>query len=106
MFETARQWREDSHFLRAERTVSGMRWLLGAAATFVVLAIAGAQAALGGTGEQKAVLVGFSDAQADELALVASVGGQITHRYKYIPAVAATIPADAAATLASQPGVD
>jgi subtilisin family serine protease len=83
-----------------------MRWLLGAAAIFVVLAIAGAQAALGGTGEQKAVLVGFSDAQADELALVASVGGQITHRYKYIPAVAATIPADAAATLASQPGVD
>jgi len=80
------------------------RWLLGMMA-IVALAIVGAQAASGAGGE-KAVIVGFDAAPgADELALVQAVGGRVTHQYRYIPAVAATIPADQDSTLAAEPGV-
>jgi subtilisin family serine protease len=82
-----------------------MRLLLGAAAAVVAVAMVGAQTAVGDTGVRKAVLVGFTDAETNGVALVESVGGQVTHRYKYIPAVAATIPADRTSALASQSGV-
>lgn len=42
----------------------------------------------------KAVLIGFrATPTADDLALVTGVGGVVTHQYKYIPVVAARIPA-------------
>jgi subtilisin family serine protease len=68
----------------------------------MLLALAGAQTATGAA--QKAVIVGFSPG-VDEVALVQSVGGQVTHSYKYIDAVAATIPADQSEALAAKPGV-
>jgi len=82
------------------------RWLIGVIVAVLAIALAGAQADTGAAAAETAVIVGF-DAQsgADELALVESVGGTITHRYRYIAAVAATIPADEASTLADQPGV-
>jgi serine protease len=80
------------------------RWLLGVMA-ILALATVGAQAASGAAGE-KAVIVGFDVAPgADELALVQAVGGRVTHQYRYIPAVAATIPADQDSALAAEPGV-
>ena len=58
------------------------------------------------SGDQKAVLVGFIDApDAAAVALVQSVGGQVTHTYRYIPTLAATIPADAESVLAANPSV-
>jgi subtilisin family serine protease len=45
------------------------------------------------TADQKAVLIGFHTTPgAGEIALIQSLGGQVTHQYKYIPVVAATIP--------------
>src|SRR5918996_494050 len=82
-----------------------MRLLLGVAAAAVAVAMVGAQTAVGDTGVRKAVLVGFTDAETNGVALVESVGGRVTHEYKYIPAVAATIPADQHSALAAQPGV-
>lgn len=52
----------------------------------------------------RAVIVGFEPG-VNELAVISSVGGEVTYDYKYIPAVAATIPADQATTLAAAPGV-
>lgn len=44
---------------------------------------------------EKAVLIGFvSTPGADEVALVESYGGTVTHQYKYISVFAATIPED------------
>jgi subtilisin family serine protease len=41
----------------------------------------------------KAVIVGFHQAPgAAELALIAGLGGRVSYQYKYIPAVAATVP--------------
>src|SRR5688572_23390137 len=52
------------------------------------------------------VLVGFTSMPgAEQIALVESVGGRVTHRYKYIPVVAATIPADQRDVLAAAAGV-
>ena len=54
----------------------------------------------------KAVLIGFVSAPgANEVALVESVGGEVTHTYRYIPTVAATIPTDAESVLAADPSV-
>lgn len=63
-------------------------------ALVVILAAGGYLFAASGSAAQgRAVLVGFHSAPGDaELAAVAAVGGTVTHRYKYIPAVAATIP--------------
>jgi subtilisin family serine protease len=47
------------------------------------------------SGAGKAVLVGFDAAPgADEIALIQSLGGEVTHQYRYIPVLAARIPAD------------
>ena len=57
-------------------------------------------------GSTKTVLVGFAQTPgAAQLALIATFGGQVTHRYKYVPVVAATIPASVQAELAAAPGV-
>ena len=54
----------------------------------------------------KDVLVGFTAAPGDaEAALVEAHGGRVTYRYKYIPALAATIPAAEQEALAAQAGV-
>jgi subtilisin family serine protease len=84
-----------------------MKWrLIGVAVVTLVVAVSGAQAATGATGSEKDVIVGFDAAPStEELALVAAVGGRVTHRYKYIPAVAATIPADQEAALEAAAGV-
>jgi subtilisin family serine protease len=70
----------------------------------LLLALAGAQTAAGGSSTQKAVLVGYAPG-ANAGALVQSVGGAVTYRYKYIDAVAATIPSDQASTLAGKAGI-
>ena len=58
------------------------------------------------TTDAEAVLVGFTRMPgADERAQVESVGGTVTHAYRYIPVLAATIPAGADSVLAAQPGV-
>ncbi len=75
-------------------------------AAIVTLGVTGAQTATGGTAGEKDVLVGFDATPgASELALIESADGTVTYRYRYIPAVAATIPADQASTLAEKPGV-
>ena len=52
------------------------------------------------------VLVGFTSMPgAEQTALIESVGGLVTRRYKYIPVVAATIPADQRSALAAAAGV-
>ncbi len=53
----------------------------------------------------RAVIVGFEPG-ADKVSLVQSVGGRVTHEFRYIPAVAATIPADQASNLAAAQGVE
>jgi subtilisin family serine protease len=70
----------------------------------LLLALAGAQSAAGASSSQKAVLVGYAPG-ADATALVQSVGGLVTYRYKYIDVVAATIPEDQTSTLAGKAGV-
>jgi subtilisin family serine protease len=80
--------------------------LLGLVVTALALAVSGAQAATGATAGEKDVIVGFAaPPAADEVAFVERIGGRVTHTYKYISAVAATIPADQEMTLAAQPGV-
>jgi serine protease len=70
------------------------------------LAVAGAQTAAGAASGEKDVIVGFAaPTGAEELALIEAIGGRVTHRYKYIPAVAATIPAERTSTLVATPGV-
>ncbi|MBA2243584.1 MAG: S8 family serine peptidase [Gemmatimonadetes bacterium] len=52
------------------------------------------------------VLVGFtSHPGAAEISLIQSLGGQITHQYKYIPVIAAKIPAAKESVLRATPGV-
>jgi len=52
------------------------------------------------------VLVGFTAAPGpDQVALIERLGGRVTHRYKYIPVVAASIPVSARDVLASSVGV-
>src|SRR5687767_238033 len=54
----------------------------------------------------KVVLVGFqSTPGAAETALIQGLGGQVRQRYKYIPAVSASIPAGQQDVLAAAPGV-
>ncbi|MGH7477614.1 MAG: S8 family serine peptidase [Longimicrobiales bacterium] len=55
---------------------------------------------------QIAVLVGFvSDPGDAEAALIASLGGEVTHRYRYVPVFAATIPVDQVETLGADASV-
>ena len=84
-----------------------MKWrVLGVAVGLLAVAVSGAQTATGATSGDKGVIVGFDAAPgANELALVQAVGGEVTHQYKYIPAVAATIPADQQAALEAAAGV-
>jgi serine protease len=84
-----------------------MRWrVFGVAVALLAAAAAGAQTATGAAAGEKNVIVGFDAAPgANEVALVQGVGGRVTHRYKYIPAVAATIPEEQHSTLASTSGV-
>lgn len=57
-------------------------------------------------GSPKTVLVGFEQKPgATQLALIATFGGKVTHQYKYVPVVAATIPASVQAALTAAPGV-
>jgi serine protease len=70
----------------------------------LLLALAGSGTASGASSAQKNVLVGFTPG-ADATALVQSVGGQVTYKYKYIDVVAATIPADQSSTLAGTSGI-
>jgi len=80
--------------------------MLGVLIAIVVLAVTGAQTATGATAGEKDVIVGFDATPgASQLALIEGVGGRVTHRYKYIPAVAATIPDSQASTLSNTPGV-
>lgn len=54
----------------------------------------------------KAVLVGFHNAPGpQEVALIEALGGRVTHRYQYVPIVAAVIPDTQVATLVASPGV-
>lgn len=53
-----------------------------------------------------AVLVGYDSAPGDaEAALIESLGGEVTHRYRYVPVFAATIPADQVETLGASASV-
>src|SRR5919108_1041995 len=70
----------------------------------LLLALAGSQTASGASSTQQNVLVGYTPG-ADTAAVVQSVGGQVTYRYKYINVVAATIPADQTSTLAEKAGI-
>ncbi|MGQ0560254.1 MAG: S8 family serine peptidase [Gemmatimonadota bacterium] len=55
---------------------------------------------------EKSVLVGFETAPgAAEIALVESFGGRVTRRFKYVKAVAATIPTDQESALEAAAGV-
>ena len=55
---------------------------------------------------EKNVLVGFASMPGDrEASLISSLGGRVTHRYKYIPVFAATIPETQVDILAASPGV-
>jgi subtilisin family serine protease len=66
----------------------------------------GSSAARSETGGSKSVLVGFISAPGSaEIALIESVGGQVTHQYKYIPVLAATIPTDQQEALEAAAGV-
>src|SRR5687767_14734979 len=52
------------------------------------------------------VLVGFTTAPgAAQIALIENLGGRVSHRYKYIPVVAAAIPASVRDVLATAAGV-
>ena len=52
------------------------------------------------------VIVGFAEApDAAQVALIEQLGGRVTHRYKYIPYVAATIPSEQRAVLGGLPGI-
>jgi serine protease len=84
-----------------------MRWrVFGVVVALLAAAASGAQVATGAAAAEKDVIVGFEAAAgADEIALVEAVGGRVTHRYKYIPAVAATIPETQHSTLATASGV-
>jgi subtilisin family serine protease len=54
----------------------------------------------------KAVLVGFHAAPgAAQVRLIESLGGRVTHQYKYIPVYAATLPEEQVSALAASPGV-
>jgi subtilisin len=56
--------------------------------------------------DQKTVLVGFhSTPGAGETALIADLGGQVIHQYKYIPVLAATMPAGQEQVLEADPRV-
>jgi subtilisin len=56
--------------------------------------------------DQTTVIVGFQASPgAAETALIAGIGGQLRQRYKYIPAVSATIPTAQKSVLAGSPGV-
>jgi serine protease len=58
------------------------------------------------TADEKTVLVGFiSSPGAAETALIEGLGGRVTRRYKYIPVVAAVMPAAQADVLAASAGV-
>jgi len=82
------------------------RHLLVVPVAIFALAVAGAQTAAGAASGEKDVIVGFTAPPGeDELGLVEAFGGRVTYRYRYIPAVAATIPAEQASTLAATPGV-
>src|ERR671922_1646794 len=70
----------------------------------LLLALAGSQTASGASSTQQNVLVGYTPGT-DTRAVVQSVGGQVTYRYKYINVVAATIPADQTSTLAEKAGI-
>ncbi|HEV8263634.1 MAG TPA: S8 family serine peptidase [Gemmatimonadales bacterium] len=59
-----------------------------------------------GVSAEEIVLVGFTTPPgAPETSLIESLGGRVTHRYTYIPVVAATIPPDQVAVLAADPSV-
>jgi subtilisin family serine protease len=63
-------------------------------------------ATLSESGASKGVLVGFHTAPgAEEIALIEGLGGEVTHRYRYIPVLAATIPADQEDVLAADASV-
>src|SRR5688572_20270095 len=58
------------------------------------------------TSADRTVLVGFAQMPgAAEIALIESFGGSVTHQYRYIPFVVATIPESQQAALAAAPGV-
>ncbi|HEX6283474.1 MAG TPA: S8 family serine peptidase, partial [Pyrinomonadaceae bacterium] len=58
------------------------------------------------TANEKNVLVGFASTPGDrEASLITSLGGHVTHRYKYIPVFAATIPETHVDILAANPDV-
>ncbi|HEV2150333.1 MAG TPA: S8 family serine peptidase [Longimicrobiaceae bacterium] len=58
------------------------------------------------TAGEKTVLVGFTSQPGDaEAALIESLGGRVIHRYKYIPVLAAVIPAAQQSVLAGALGV-
>lgn len=82
------------------------RLILGIGIAIVALALAGARTSTSAATAELAVIVGFdAPPSAAELALVEGVGGRVTHAYRYIPAVAATVPADQVTVLAETPGV-
>jgi subtilisin len=61
---------------------------------------------LSAAAEHKIVLVGFhSTPGAGEAALIAGLGGEVLHQYKYIPVLAASIPTSVEETLAADPRV-
>jgi serine protease len=84
-----------------------MRWrVFGVVVALLAAAASGAQTATGAAAGEKDVIVGFDAAPgAEDIALVEGVGGRVTHRYRYIPAVAATIPDTQHSTLAAASGV-
>lgn len=71
-----------------------------------VARLAGEDAPLRSSAEVQSLLVGFESAPgADEVALVESLGGQVVHRYKYIPVLAVRLPESQTDVLAAEPGV-
>jgi subtilisin family serine protease len=59
-----------------------------------------------GVSAEEIVLVGFTAPPgAQETSLIEGLGGRVTHRYKYIPVVAATIPTAQVDILAADPSV-
>ena len=55
---------------------------------------------------QKSVLIGFHSTPGGEAtALIEGRGGQVTHQFKYIPVLAATIPADQEESLEADPRI-
>lgn len=79
---------------------------LGCEKTAPTETLTGASSRSNITASEVDVLVGFTSAPgADQVALVESVGGRVTRQYKYVPALAATIPTDQKDVLAAAPGV-